>query len=203
MEWFLSHIQTGSIVWDIGANIGMWTTFVAKHVGPAGRVVAFEPFSEAFQLLIANLELNGVTNVVSRAEALGARDGRILLYPARAGVLSTSSFARIEGRYGTEDEPIDVRLMSGASVAREIPSLLPDAVKIDVEGAEQAVLEGFSEPIWRKLKILAIEVHPDFLPSLGGSAEEVKRLIHSQNIQVAVESSRRNTLHWLCVRDAR
>ena len=74
-------------------------------------------------------------------------------------------------------------------------------MKIDVEGAEQAVLEGFSPSIWQKLKSLAIEVHPDFLPSLGGNADEVKRLIHDHNFKVVVESSRRDTLHWLCVKD--
>jgi FkbM family methyltransferase len=201
IEWFLSHIHTGDVVWDIGANIGLWALFVAKQVGPAGKVVAFEPFEEALPLLKANVALNGVTNVILRAEALGKQDGHVPLYPSRSGIFSTSSLAYRSGEFGTETEPTQVTLRSGASVVEENSTLLPDAMKIDVEGAEQAVLEGFSPPIWQKLKILAIEVHPDFLPSLGGNADEVKRLIHDHNMKVVQESSRRDTLHWLCVKD--
>jgi len=201
IEWFLSHIHEGDVVWDIGANIGLWTTLTAKQVGTTGKVVAFEPLAEALEILKANVDLNDLTNVILRAEAIGKEDGRIPFYPARAGVFSTSSLAYRSGRFGTESEPIYIALRSGASVVEEDSTLLPDALKLDVEGAEQAVLEGFSQPIWQKLKILVIEVHPDFLPSLSGTVEEVKRLIHDHNMKVVVESSRRNTLHWLCVKE--
>jgi len=201
IEWFLSQVHEGDIVWDIGANIGLWTVFVAKQVGATGKVVAFEPFAEALPILKANLDLNGVTNAIVFADALGKEDGRIPLYPARKGVFSTSSLAYRDGRFGTKHEPICVTLRSGASIVEENSALLPDALKLDVEGAEQAVLEGLSQPIWQKLKILAIEVHPAFLPSLGGNADEVKRLIYDHDMKVVSESARRDTLHWLCVKN--
>jgi FkbM family methyltransferase len=201
LEWFLSHIDEGCVVWDIGANVGLWTLMTARRVGPAGKVVAFEPWAEAMTLLKANLLDNGVSNVVLRQEAMGQCDGEVTFFPAKHDVFSTSSLSFREGQFGTESTPIKVPLLSGASVAQQNPDLLPDAVKIDVEGAKQAVLEGFSDPIWRKLRILAIEVHTDFLPSLGGSKEQVRRLILDHDFRIVSESSRRDTLHWLCVKE--
>jgi len=201
VEWFLSRIDPGCVVWDVGANVGLWTLITARRVGPTGKVVAFEPFAEAMTLLRANLRDNGLSNVVLRPEALGQRDGEADFFRAKKTVLSTSSLSYRSGKFGTDSTPIHVPLRSGASVAEHDPDLLPDAVKIDVEGAEQAVLEGFSAPIWRKLRTIAIEVHPDFLPSLGGSMEQVKRLIQDHGFRIVAESSRRDTLHWLCVKN--
>jgi FkbM family methyltransferase len=200
IEWFLSQIREGDTVWDVGANIGLWTVFTAKQIGISGKVAAFEPYAAALPILKANLDLNGVSNATVFEVALGKENGRIAFYPALPGVFSTSSLAYRSGRFGTKNEPVHVPLKRGASVVDGDPSLLPDALKLDVEGAEQAVLEGFSDSIWQRLRILAIEVHPDFLPSLGGNTEEVRRLIRDHGLTIVKECSRRNTLHWLCQR---
>ena len=76
--------------------------------------------------------------------------------------------------------------------------LRPQALKLDVEGAEQAVLEGFSSAIWDGLSVIAIEVHQDFLPSLGGSVERLRDIVTENGFSITSESDRRNTAHWLC-----
>jgi FkbM family methyltransferase len=200
MEWFLSHIHPGGTVWDVGANIGLWTIFAAKAVGSAGRIVAFDPFQDALAVLGANVELNNVRNVAIRAEALGASDGEALLYPARAGVMSTSALAPRSGRFGTRDAPVRAPIRSGRSLVEEGAAPLPDAMKVDVEGAEQLVLDGLSSSIWEKLKVVMIEVHPDFLPSLGGTVEGVRSILENHGFRIQCEYRRRDTLHWPCLR---
>lgn len=202
LEWFLNRLREGDMVWDIGSNIGLWTVFAAKRAGASGKVLAFDPFADAVRLLKANLVLNGVTNVIVRAEALGERDGRLPLYPAKADVFTTSSLTPRSGVFGTETQPTYVPVRAGAGIVRDDPSLVPDAMKLDVEGAEQAVLEGFSGEVWSRLHTLVIEVHPEFLPSMGGSVEEVRRIISERGMKVAGESTRRNTMHWLCCNDS-
>ena len=70
-------VSPGSLVLDIGANIGAHTLHLSKLVGPSGRVMAFEPTDFAFRKLRRNLELNPV--LASRVEAyhcfLTAADG--------------------------------------------------------------------------------------------------------------------------------
>src|SRR6266436_7021968 len=51
-------VKAGDVVLDIGANIGAHTLGLAKNVGAAGKVYAFEPADFAFQKLLRNLALN-------------------------------------------------------------------------------------------------------------------------------------------------
>ena len=56
-------IEPGDTVIDVGANIGSFTVPLANRVGAAGRVYAVESHAETFQVLCANLALNGLSNV--------------------------------------------------------------------------------------------------------------------------------------------
>lgn len=55
-------VAPGDTVLDVGANIGAHTLWMARRVGPAGSVIAFEPQRAVFQTLCANMALNGMTN---------------------------------------------------------------------------------------------------------------------------------------------
>ena len=69
---FNNWIRPGSLVIDIGANIGAHCLPMARHVGPAGRVIAIEPTDYAFSKLVANVNLNPdlTTQVISVQAAL-------------------------------------------------------------------------------------------------------------------------------------
>ncbi|MBP9940768.1 MAG: FkbM family methyltransferase, partial [Comamonas sp.] len=58
------YIQPGSVVLDIGANVGYFTAHISKLVGSAGRVHAFEPEPRNFSLLSSNVAANHLQNVV-------------------------------------------------------------------------------------------------------------------------------------------
>ncbi len=57
-------LRPGDVFLDIGAYIGYFTVIAAKIVGPQGRVLAFEPLRDSCQKLMANVEHNGMKNVV-------------------------------------------------------------------------------------------------------------------------------------------
>ena len=55
----------GECLVDVGANLGLFTMVASRHLGPQGRVIAFEPNQKIFADLAANLAANGCTNVVT------------------------------------------------------------------------------------------------------------------------------------------
>lgn len=200
LEDFLGLLRPGWVVWDVGANIGVWTLFCARKVGPTGHLTAFEPMREALALLRRNLELNRVENVGIEACALGDKDGAAEFFPAQEEALTTGSFLRQDGCYGTQKESVAVPLRQARTMAHKCGARLPDAIKIDVEGAEQLVLDGFDESLWRACRVLFLEVHLGILPSLGGSAEDIRRQVVEHDLRIVHERQRLDTLHWLCTK---
>lgn len=76
-EIFQQMLRPGMIVVEAGANIGAHTVPMAQRVGPQGRVLAFEPQRSVFQILCANLALNGLEQVEPHWSGVGNADGVI------------------------------------------------------------------------------------------------------------------------------
>jgi FkbM family methyltransferase len=152
----------GSVVFDIGANIGAHTLGLARSVGPAGRVFAFEPTDFAFAKLKRNLALNPELDSRTRAhqillaEETGAQLPPAIyaswpllsndaLHPKHCGRLSTTSHATVN----TLD----------AFVESEGINRL-DLIKIDVDGHEYPVLRGGARTLARFQPVLLMEMSP-------------------------------------------
>ena len=69
-------IAPGAVFYDVGANVGFFTILGARLVGPAGRVVAFEPVPACARAVGRNIELNGFAHAEIREAAVGAAGGR-------------------------------------------------------------------------------------------------------------------------------
>jgi len=65
---------------DAGANFGIYTMVASKLVGQSGRVIAFEPTAESFEVLRRNIALNGLTNVLAVQGALSDKAGTAWLH---------------------------------------------------------------------------------------------------------------------------
>ncbi len=142
-------ISPGAVVIDAGANLGGLTLFFARAVGASGRVHAFEPQRVVFQTLCANMALNSLVNVHATQAALGERQGRINI--------DTPDYAR-ENNFGGmalgewhEGEAVPLMCIDELALAR------CDLIKIDVEGMEEAVLNGAQATIARHRPLLYVE----------------------------------------------
>ncbi len=129
---FAMRLRPGMTVWDIGANVGLYTLPSARKVAPGGLVFAFEPLQRNLQYLKRHIALNRLTNVVVVDLAVSDATGFLRMCEGDSpsefhadprGNLSIPSVALDEWWEGSNSRP-------------------PDAVKIDVEGAETAVLRG-------------------------------------------------------------
>src|SRR5947208_13862708 len=78
-EWdlFAQMVKPGMTVVEVGANIGAHSVALARACFP-GPLYLFEPQQRVFQILCANLALNGVTNAIAYPEASGAEAGFVL-----------------------------------------------------------------------------------------------------------------------------
>lgn len=123
---------------DIGANVGLYTLWAGKKLGPEGRVIAFEPQAEALRRLKANLSFNYIEAPVNVIEAAAWDEDTALSFQADRSNLGGGS-AVLD--HGAAAQPITAR--SVAAVLAETGVSKVDMLKIDVEGAEDRVLAGF------------------------------------------------------------
>jgi len=125
---------------DIGANVGLYSLFVASRGGPATRIVAFEPQPGILDRLRFNLAANPAVKIDLHAVALSDRDGMVdLLIDG-----DDSGGTRIDSVAGsTGGEAVSVPCRPLTAVLAEAGITAIDALKIDVEGAEDLVLGPF------------------------------------------------------------
>lgn len=178
----IAEIAEGMVVIDIGAHVGLITLAAALRVGERGRVYAFEPAPGPAGLLRRHVKMNGWGGRVEILEAVVTeREGPIgffvngdtmsaALDSRNLDVLSPERFARPSRRI----EVPGVRLDAFC----ESRGIVPDWIKIDVEGAEALVLRG-SLGVLSTAATIVCEIHPGQLRNISGDPEEVESLLGS------------------------
>jgi FkbM family methyltransferase len=168
-EIILNEVRPGDTVVDVGAHIGYYTLLLARAVGPAGRVLAFEPDPLNFALLRRNVELNGYANVELFPKALSDRCGKFRLY-------LSSDNAGDHRLYESADEPrpaveAEATTLDSISSGRDRKV---DFIKMDVQGSEGAVLEGMVGALSRATRLkMTMEFWPLGLARAGYGAERL------------------------------
>lgn len=135
VQWLL---QPGGTFFDIGANIGAYTLLASEQDG--AHVLAFEPHPGTFALLSENVGLNRRQNVRLFQAALGHRHHAVYL----TNVMGSPTNHVVE-RESSHEEPsngIQVPCFRAEQICEEL-GVVPDVVKLDVEGFEFDVLCGF------------------------------------------------------------
>lgn len=171
----MAELRPGDAVADIGAFIGLYTVAMANRVGPAGRVVAFEPNPVSFAALQAHLALNGLAGrVEARRLAVGDADAAL---PFSTGEMTAAVAAR------PRDDTVSVRCVRLDGCWGEAPL---DVLKVDVEGYEEHVLRGAAGILARPAppRTIFIEVHPYAWGPLGASGPSLLGLLESHGYRV-------------------
>jgi len=130
--------RRGWTVLDVGANAGYFSLLAAGLGGPRSRIVAFEPQGRIAAMLRRTLELNAGAGIELVEAACGDHDGRVaLVTPSDPRNSGLATLRRDEVSGPTAEVPL-LRLDRFCAER----GLAPDLMKIDVEGAEDAVLRG-------------------------------------------------------------
>ena len=182
LSHFVKRLRSGMTVWDIGANVGLYSLPAARAVGKSGRVYAFEPLIRNLSYLRQHIALNKLMNVVIVDAAVSDRSRMVRMAegdsPSEFHIASSGDF--------------EVRAVALDEWRVDINCPPPNLVKIDVEGAEVLVLQGGAETFrrWR----------PPIYLSLHGEQQrcECAALLEGWGYQVlSVEGSPSESSEWL------
>jgi len=151
----LSAITESTVVWDVGANVGLYVSQLLER--GARHVVAFEPAPEAVAALRARFgaSLPYSQKVTIVPWALSDRGGKAH-FAARGADVTNSLACRDTQRA----DVIEIEVFRADEAAQILRLPCPNLVKIDVEGYELEVLRGFGSLLQQaELQRVFVEVH--------------------------------------------
>lgn len=174
LEW-INTIPNNSVLWDIGANIGLYSIYAAKKQNI--NVIAFEPSVFNLELLARNIYLNNLTNKVCivpipLSNQISVSEMK-MTSTEWGGALST--FGESFGWDGKVLNEMFSYQLIGIDMESAISKLnlpKPSHIKMDVDGLEHFILIG-GESVLNEIKSILIEVNDDFLEQ----AEQCQKLL--------------------------
>ncbi len=212
---YLKHgltLSDGDCVFDIGANIGLFTLFAAQRCQNL-QTFAFEPSPVAFEKLRLNVERFGLQASLFDCGLSNKEGSATFTYYPQASVMSGfypnageekelfRTFMLNQPHAGGEDEKallseyadeltearfesqrFSCRLRTISSIIAEYNIQCVDLLKVDVEKSEADVLEGVNEADWPKIKQVVVEVH-----DLEGRLNRVLSLLRKHGFEIAQE----------------
>lgn len=180
LAFLRDHLLPGQTAVDVGANVGYISLYLAKRVGSGGRVIAFEPNPYAFSLLERNKRINGFDHLHIHQAGLGPSDMDTAFHCGLPGMEVYSSLADI----GHPDadmkrfEIIDVHLFRADDWMKAAGIHHIHVLKLDVEGAELGVLQGFSSMLAeRRVDWILIELSHELSGQFHYRASDILRLL--------------------------
>jgi FkbM family methyltransferase len=162
-------IPRDATVLDIGANVGYHTLLAARLVGEGGRVLSLEPEPETYDMLEANVRLNGMSQVEAVPAAAGSCEAKLPLFYHRTDPGSNSL---LPGQDMKEGQAVDVLTIDNLLESRKVKQV--DFVKIDAEGWEPHVFRGARALLERERRpILMFEINTALLRRAGCSTDDL------------------------------
>lgn len=167
------RLHVGAVMVDVGANWGYFSLVAAAAVGRSGRVLSLEPDPRQFHRLAENVQLNDFRHVSATAAAAAACEGSAVL----AGYSELARNKGVSRLGGPADGPsFDVRCVALDDLTTNFPRV--DVVKIDVEGAELAVLRGMQRGLAQeRYRAVLLELHPELLRQQDASGDMCVQLL--------------------------
>jgi FkbM family methyltransferase len=152
-----NFLRSGMIVIDVGAHHGFYSLLASKKIGPAGRVLAFEPSPREKKKLLRHLRLNQCSNVKIWDCALGREAGGADLFVINGAQTGCNSLRPPNAMQPTKTLQVKVASLDECLEREGIEHI--DFIKMDVEGAEIEVLNGAKRLLDRRPRpVLLCEV---------------------------------------------
>jgi FkbM family methyltransferase len=159
-------LSPGDIVYDIGANIGLYSRFLIQRFH-ASKVYAFEPMSQNRPQLARNLQLGGCAGqVVVLPFAVADEDGTttfqvddVTSFSGTLNAVTGGAASPSRKQYNLPPITECVQVVQLDTVILDRGLMLPDVIKMDIEGAEAMALRGARKLLREQKPALVIELH--------------------------------------------
>lgn len=182
VEVLQSFVEPGTLVIDVGANVGFFTTRFARWVSPPGRVIAIEPEAANLKRLKEALGDQGVADrveIVAAAATTAVGPVFVAVNPDHPG----------DHRLAADGEMVDGVTLDGVVAERAWAPV--SLIKIDVQGAESAVIAGAREVLRRFRPALYVELDDRNLREFGSSAADLLDVLANLGYQPCRSSAGR------------
>lgn len=166
-------VKSNNTVFDIGANVGLYTALFSKLVGNLGQVHSFEPYSLTYNTLRRNVRNMRLRNVRTYDVALGNCERNVSLeVPVVKKNIVDDPYVHVN----LEKEG-DIKMLTIDDVVAENNIAKVDFLKMDVEGFEFFVLTGAQETILSFSPAILIEIEQEWTKRYGKQKKEVDSLL--------------------------
>jgi FkbM family methyltransferase len=167
---------------DVGANVGVMSLVASRWVGPGGRVYAFEPSDREARRLEAHIALNAASNITIVQAAVAAAGGEAVLRVADApyaGLNTLGSRFAYDGIGTVREQRVSTVTLDDFVAGERLERVA--VIKLDIEGAEGAALEGGGEVLRTQRPALVMEIVPRALEANGSSAATIDQRLRQHD----------------------
>ena len=176
-------VKPNDFVLDIGANIGYYTILFSKLVGKNGKVFAFEPTKDYYNVLKSNLKANNITNCESFQIGFSDKDEQLKIFLGQ----HSASIYEIGDQKQIQSELINLMALNTFVLNNNIKKI--DFIKIDVDGHEPRILEGAWESLEKFNPIILLEIsHLHYLEA-GFNAWDFYKTLKDKNYLIYSEKN--------------
>lgn len=173
-------LRPGDTVVDVGANIGYYTCYFARLVGPKGHVVAFEPAPDLIDILRDNVAYNGYAHVQIENQAVTEKSGPLTLFMEAGKPEDNRIFSDGEGNRTAQ--PVDGVCLDDVPFLKDHP---PAFIKMDIQGAEIFAIRGMRRLLGESPDVcVLLEYWPYGLIRAGYRPEELVEELLKVGLQV-------------------
>jgi len=177
-ELFKKLVKPGMTVVDIGSNIGYYSLIAAKLAGNNGKVYAFEPEPNNYNLLVKNIKINNYANIIPIQKAVSNKRGNTKLFIDKIN-LGNPSFSKNNVPTPKEGFAEVEAITLDEFFENVVKDSKVDFIKMDTQGAEGLIVEGAGEVLKNNNLKIFMEFWPYGLKNIG--TNPLKLLLKLQN----------------------
>jgi len=202
-------ITRDSVVIDIGACIGNHTVYFSKIIG-ARKIISIEPTLRSFEVLQRNIELNDINNVICKHVAISSSKGLAQCYPRKLGHIGSNRWVpigpNVEPLIGPGGQTYNVDAIKNNETVEtvllaDIVNEKIDFIKMDVEDAENIIIESGSDVIREYKPILMVEVSKYNLKKFEYLMKDLNYVPIGESVFTKNRFKKANTLLYKCGRN--
>jgi FkbM family methyltransferase len=196
MNWIDSHLKPGSVFIDVGAHHGFHSLRGYVATKGLGRISAFEPSPANLSILDYHVRMNRAAGEIRVVQKVvcdhTAPDVEFCLVDGgdssgNSLTIGGEGIPFYEGEHGERRRSVKIESVCLDDYC-EAECLVPDLIKIDVEGAELLVLQGAKAILAKYRPALILSIHPFWLPK-GQTTEQIVEFLHARGYRIQKSDS--------------